>query len=82
MEFLRKMAPLRAPSLLRRRWLYILLASPFVLYSLRWVYKSRGDLPKWTARAVSSSREFFHEHVYEPTRGETGRGGRKLRRKG
>lgn len=65
---------MRAPSLLRRRWLVILVASPFVLYGLRWVYMSRADIPMWFRRAVSSSKDFFYEHVHEPSLGASRQG--------
>lgn len=59
---------LRAPSFLRRRWLHILVAAPFLFFSLRWVWGKRGDIPRWVAQAVRSTREFFLEHVSEPSR--------------
>lgn len=60
---------LDAPSFWRRRWLYILVASPFVLLALRFAWKSRADIPRWVARATESAREFFQEHVKDPSQG-------------
>lgn len=60
--------PLHAPSFWRRRWLYVLIATPFVLISFKWIWGKRGDIPRWVAQAVESTREFFTEHVSEPSR--------------
>lgn len=59
--------PLRPPSFWRRRWLYALVAAPFLLFSLRWIYGKRAEIPRWVAQAVESTREFFQEHVSEPS---------------
>jgi len=61
-------APLHAPSFWRRRWLYILIATPFLVVSFKWFWGKRGDIPLWVAQAVQSTREFFNEHVSEPSR--------------
>jgi|EP00624_Nannochloropsis_granulata_P007358 nuclear-control-of-ATPase protein 2 len=61
-------APLHAPSFWRRRWLYVLIATPFVVISFKWFWGKRGDIPLWVAQAVQSTREFFTEHVSEPSR--------------
>jgi len=60
--------PLHAPSFWRRRWLYVLIATPFVLISFKWIWGKKGDIPTWVAQAVESTREFFTEHVSEPSR--------------
>jgi hypothetical protein len=60
--------PLHAPSFWRRRWLYVLIATPFVLISFKWIWGKRGEIPTWVAQAVESTREFFTEHVSEPSR--------------
>ena len=61
-------APWRAPSFWRRRWLYVLLACPFVLYGVKLLWGERGEIPKYFAKAIQSTREFFSEHVVEPSK--------------